>query len=85
VEDLVNDVIRQNLTIGTEVTDFDQAVAGGAMALSRRSTATRSGWCAWAISAGALRRHAYGRTGDIGFFKVISEGAWPPGCGASRP
>jgi alanyl-tRNA synthetase len=76
VEDLVNDVIRQNLAIGTEVTDFDQAVAGGAMALFEE----KYGDQVRLVRMGDFSRELCGgthtgRTGDIGFFKIFSEGS----------
>ncbi|MCU0579511.1 MAG: alanine--tRNA ligase, partial [Desulfobacterota bacterium] len=76
VEDLVNDVIRQNLVIGTEVTDFDRAVAAGAMALFEEKYGdqvrlVRMGDFSQELCGGT---HT-GRTGDIGFIKIVSEGS----------
>ena len=76
VEDLVNELIRQNLPITTEVKDFDQAVAEGAMALFEE----RYGDQVRLVRMGDFSRELCGgthtlRTGDIGFFKILSEGS----------
>ena len=76
VEDLVNDLIRQNLPITTEVKDFDQAVAEGAMALFEE----RYGDQVRLVRMGDFSRELCGgthtrQTGDIGFFKILSEGS----------
>jgi alanyl-tRNA synthetase len=76
VEDLVNELIRQNLPITTEVKDFDQAVAEGAMALFEE----RYGDQVRLVRMGDFSRELCGgthtlRTGDIGIFKILSEGS----------
>jgi alanyl-tRNA synthetase len=76
VEDLVNDLIRQNLPITTEVKDFDQAVAEGALALFEE----RYGDQVRLVRMGDFSRELCGgthalRTGNIGFFKILSEGS----------
>jgi alanyl-tRNA synthetase len=76
VEDSVNDLIRQNLPITTEVKDFDQAVAEGALALFEE----RYGDQVRLVRMGDFSRELCGgthtlRTGNIGFFKILSEGS----------
>ena len=76
VEDLVNDLIRRNLPITTEVKDFDQAVAEGAMALFEE----RYGDQVRLVRMGDFSRELCGgthtrQTGDIGIFKILSEGS----------
>lgn len=76
VEDLVNEWVLQNLPVSTEVTDFDRAVAEGAMALFEE----RYGDQVRLVRMGDISRELCGgthtgRTGDIGFFKIISEGS----------
>ena len=76
VEDLVNELIRRNLPITTEVKDFDQAVAEGAMALFEE----RYGDQVRLVRMGDFSRELCGgthtrQTGDIGIFKILSEGS----------
>ncbi|MGR6980628.1 alanine--tRNA ligase [Testudinibacter sp. P27/CKL/0425] len=76
IEDLVNREIRANYPIVTEVMDLEAAKAKGAMALfgEKYSEQVR------VLSMGEFSTELCGgihanRTGDIGLFKIISEGA----------
>ncbi|MGR3806526.1 alanyl-tRNA synthetase [Pasteurella testudinis DSM 23072] len=76
IEDLVNQQIRANLPIVTEIMDLDAAKAKGAMALfgEKYSEQVR------VLSMGEFSTELCGgihakRTGDIGLFKITSEGA----------
>ncbi|MBI5582599.1 MAG: alanine--tRNA ligase [Deltaproteobacteria bacterium] len=76
VEDLVNEIVRQNQPVDTEVTDFDRAVARGAMALFEEKYGdqvrlVRMGDFSQELCGGTHIR----RTGDIGFFKIVAEGS----------
>jgi alanyl-tRNA synthetase len=74
VEDLVNEQIRRNLAIDTEVMDLDKAKAQGAMALfgEKYDDSVR------VLSMGDFSTELCGgthasRTGDIGLFRIQSE------------
>ena len=76
IEDLVNQQIRANNPIVTEIMDLEAAKAKGAMALfgEKYSEQVR------VLSMGEFSTELCGgihaaRTGDIGLFKIISEGA----------
>lgn len=75
VEDLVNEKIRENVEVEAEIMPIQEAKAIGAMALFGE----KYGETVRVISMGEFSRelcggtHA-GRTGDLGVFKVISEG-----------
>ncbi len=74
IERLVNTEIRGNAAAQTRVMDYDSAVAGGAIALfgekyEKDVRVLRFGDFSMELCGGT---HV-GRTGDIGFFKIISE------------
>ncbi|MFQ3189047.1 MAG: alanyl-tRNA synthetase [Paraglaciecola sp.] len=75
VEKLVNEQIRANNSLNTKLMNLDQAKAAGAMALfgEKYSEDVR------VVSMGEFSMELCGgthvnRTGDIGFFKIVSEG-----------
>ncbi|MDB6087396.1 MAG: alanyl-tRNA synthetase [Gammaproteobacteria bacterium] len=75
IERLVNSQIRLNSAAHTEVMDYEGAVAAGAMALfgekyEKDVRVLRMGDFSMELCGGT---HV-GRTGDIGFFKITSEG-----------
>jgi alanyl-tRNA synthetase len=75
IERLVNSQIRLNSAADTEVMDYEGAVAAGAMALfgekyEKDVRVLRMGDFSMELCGGT---HV-GRTGDIGFFKITSEG-----------
>jgi alanyl-tRNA synthetase len=75
IERLVNAQIRLNLAAETKVMDYEGAVAAGAMALfgekyEKDVRVLRIGDFSMELCGGT---HV-GRSGDIGFFKIISEG-----------
>jgi alanyl-tRNA synthetase len=74
VEALVNAEILVNDATRSQVMSFDEAVAGGAMALFGE----KYGDAVRVLDIGSSRELCGGthvvRTGDIGFFKVVSEG-----------
>jgi len=75
IERLVNAEIRRNTAAQTELMDYDSAVAAGAMALfgekyERDVRVLRIGDFSMELCGGT---HVE-RAGDIGFFKIISEG-----------
>ena len=75
IERLVNTEIRRNTSAKTELMDYDSAVAAGAMALfgekyERDVRVLRIGDFSMELCGGT---HVE-RAGDIGFFKIISEG-----------
>jgi alanyl-tRNA synthetase len=74
VEVLVNEQIQRNLPVDTRVMAYDQARASGALALFEE----RYGDQVRLVQVGDFSRELCGgthtqRTGDIGFFKIISE------------
>lgn len=75
IEDLVNMRIRENAEVAARVMDYDEALEAGAMALFGEKYGHRVRM----ISMGDFSRELCGgthteRTGDIGFFKIVSEG-----------
>jgi alanyl-tRNA synthetase len=75
IERRVNAEIRRNVAAETNLMDYDQAVAGGAMALfgekyDRDVRVLRIGDFSLELCGGT---HVE-RAGDIGFFKIVSEG-----------
>jgi alanyl-tRNA synthetase len=76
IEDLVNEHILKNEVVATEEKDLDSAVAGGAMALFGEKYADK----VRVLSINDFSKELCGgthvqRTGDIGLFKIISEGS----------
>ena len=74
VERIVNQGIRANIELCTTVTDMDQALASGAMALFEE----RYGEKVRLVEIPGLSKELCGgthtrRTGDIGLFKIVSE------------
>ncbi len=75
IESLVNTEIRRNTDAETRLTDFDAAVAAGAMALFGEKyddevRVLRLGEFSTELCGGTHVR----RTGDIGLFKIVGEG-----------
>ncbi|CAM5190406.1 Alanine--tRNA ligase OS=Castellaniella defragrans OX=75697 GN=alaS PE=3 SV=1 [Castellaniella defragrans] len=74
VEAIVNDQILANQAVQTRQMPYDEAVSGGAMALFGE----KYGDVVRVLDIGFSRELCggthVGRTGDIGFFKVVSEG-----------
>ena len=75
IERLVNRQIRDNAAAETQLTDYDKAVAAGAMALfgekyDKDVRVLRIGDFSMELCGGT---HVQ-RTGDIGLFKIVSEG-----------
>ena len=75
IEDLVNDAIRENVAVESKTIPVDQAHAEGAMALFGE----KYGDMVRMVSMGAISKELCGgthvsRTGDIGMFKILSEG-----------
>ncbi|NLY64929.1 MAG: alanine--tRNA ligase [Alcaligenaceae bacterium] len=74
VEDIVNEEILRNTDVSARIMPFDDAVAGGAMALfgEKYDSEVR------VLDIGFSRELCGGthvhRTGDIGLFKIVSEG-----------
>jgi alanyl-tRNA synthetase len=76
IEDLVNEHILKNEVVATEEKDLDSAVASGAMALFGEKYADK----VRVLSINDFSKELCGgthvrRTGDIGLFKIISEGS----------
>jgi alanyl-tRNA synthetase len=76
IEDLVNEHILKNEVVATEERDLDSAVAGGAMALFGEKYADK----VRVLSIDDFSKELCGgthvrRTGDIGLFKIVSEGS----------
>ncbi|MGD0012065.1 MAG: alanine--tRNA ligase [Terriglobia bacterium] len=76
IEDLVNEHILKNEVVATEEKDLDSAVAGGAMALFGEKYADK----VRVLSINGFSKELCGgthvrRTGDIGLFKIVSEGS----------
>ncbi len=75
IETLVNEKIRENVVIASETIDLDQAINSGATALFGEKYGDK----VRVISMGDFSRELCGgtharRTGDIGLFKIMSEG-----------
>jgi len=75
IEDLVNTQVRANAAAETKVLPYEEAVAGGAMALfgekyDDRVRVLRLGDFSMELCGGTHVR----RAGDIGLFKIVSEG-----------
>jgi alanyl-tRNA synthetase len=78
IEDLVNRHILKNEEIRTDLMDIDQALATGAMALFGEKYGDRVR--VLSVDDGSFSRELCGgthvrRTGDIGLFRIISEGS----------
>ena len=76
IEDLVNEHILKNEVVATEEKDLDSAVGGGAMALFGEKYADK----VRVLSINDFSKELCGgthvrRTGDIGLFKIVSEGS----------
>ena len=76
VEDLVNEQIQRNLLVDTQVMDYEEAKATGAMALfeeryGNRVRLVRIGDFSQELCGGTHTS----RTGDLGFFKILTEGS----------
>jgi alanyl-tRNA synthetase len=76
VEDLVNEQIRQNWPVNTRIMDYEQARATGAIALFEE----RYGDRVRMVKLGDFSQELCGgthtaRTGDLGLFKILSEGS----------
>ena len=76
IEDLVNEHILKNEVVATEEKDLDSAVASGAMALFGEKYADN----VRVLSINDFSKELCGgthvqRTGDIGLFKIVSEGS----------
>ncbi|MCX7197640.1 MAG: alanine--tRNA ligase [Proteobacteria bacterium] len=80
VERLVNAEIRRNTSVGARVMKYDDAIKAGAMALFGEKygdevrVLSMGGDKAAAFSTELCGGTHVGRTGDIGFFKVLTEG-----------
>jgi alanyl-tRNA synthetase len=78
IEDLVNERILKNEAVATEEKDLDSAVASGAMALFGEKYADKVRVVS--VGDGSYSKELCGgthvrQTGDIGLFKIISEGS----------
>ncbi len=78
IEDLVNQHVLRNEEVNTDVMDLDAAVNSGAMALFGEKYGDRVRVVS--VAEGSFSKELCGgthvrRTGDIGLFKVISEGS----------
>ena len=78
IEDLVNQHVLKNEEVHTDLMDIDQALATGAMALFGEKYGDRVR--VLSIADGSFSRELcggthVGRTGDIGLFKIVSEGS----------
>ena len=76
MEDLVNEQIQRNLLVDTQVMDYEEAKATGAMALfeeryGNRVRLVRIGDFSQELCGGTHTS----RTGDLGFFKILTEGS----------
>ncbi len=74
IEREVNDVVRSDLPVETAVSDMEEAVAGGAIALFGEKYGSE----VRVVSVGEYSRELCGgthcgRTGEIGLFKILSE------------
>jgi alanyl-tRNA synthetase len=75
IEDMVNSVILQNFSVNTDVRDLNEAISEGAMALFGE----KYGEQVRVVSVDGFSKELCGgthvrRSGDIGLFKVVSEG-----------
>ncbi|HTY26079.1 MAG TPA: alanine--tRNA ligase [Desulfomonilaceae bacterium] len=75
VEDLVNEKVQENLPVTTRIMPVDEALSAGAMALFGE----KYGETVRMISIGDISRELCGgththRSGDVGLFKITSEG-----------
>jgi alanyl-tRNA synthetase len=78
IEDLVNQHVLKNEEVRTDLMDIDQALATGAMALFGEKYGDRVR--VLSVDDGSFSRELCGgthvsRTGDIGLFKIVSEGS----------
>ena len=78
IEDLVNQHVLKNEEVRTDLMDIEQALATGAMALFGEKYGDRVR--VLSIDDGSFSRELCGgthvsRTGDIGLFKIVSEGS----------
>jgi alanyl-tRNA synthetase len=78
IEDLVNQHVLKNEEVRTDLMDIDQAIATGAMALFGEKYGDRVR--VLSVDDGSFSRELCGgthvsRTGDIGLFKIASEGS----------
>jgi alanyl-tRNA synthetase len=76
IETSINDLVLRNLDVQTEVKDYDEAVAGGAVALFGEKYDPR----VRVVSVGDYSTELCGgthvrRTGDIGLFVITAEGS----------
>ena len=74
IEDLVNAKIRENLPVNVEEMDYQTAIRSGAVAIFEEKYGER----VRVISAGEFSKELCGgthvsRTGDIGYFRIVSE------------
>jgi len=74
VEDLVNEAVRRDLPVSTELTVMEEALRSGAVALFEE----RYGDTVRMVSVGDVSKELCGgthvmRTGEIGFFKIVGE------------
>ena len=74
IEDLVNAKIRENIPVRVEEMDYQTAIRSGAIAIFEEKYGDR----VRVISAGDFSRELCGgthvsRTGDIGYFRIVSE------------
>ena len=74
VEELVNEQIRKNLPVSVEIMDYQSAIRSGAIAIFEEKYGER----VRVLSVGDFSKELCGgthvkRTGDIGYFKIISE------------
>jgi alanyl-tRNA synthetase len=74
VEELVNDIIRENLPVETTITTFEEGVREGAMAIFEE----KYGETVRLIRVGDFSKELCGgvhvrATGEVGFFKIVGE------------
>ena len=76
LEDIVNRVVRENSAVETEITDIETAKAKGAMALfgEKYGDQVRVLSMGGDFSVELCGGTHVARTGDIGLFKIVSEG-----------
>jgi alanyl-tRNA synthetase len=73
VESLVNRAIRANYPVEARLMKYDEAIRSGAMALFGEKYGDEVECSAWATSRPSFAAARVARTGDIGFFKIVSE------------